>query len=321
VKRYRRTRKMIGATVAVITTGALITLGPPTASARWQVHNDADVTQIIPPPGGDETKTCADKVTAQSAWSFLVPSGEDPESLRPAPDSIAYQQVRYDVWKAPVNDPSAGHFVEDAAGTGVDFVDASDNSLGAVTRVSPAGYQTPARAAVPATPLYPPIDPTADNLYYYSFTNFTVPLTGVSPDDLLGIKPSSGGSTFIELKAVNCSPQPVTARIDVLPGTSQNVIHPKAKTPLIPVLVYGSNALNVRSIVKSSVRLKNAPAADVSAAQSRPFDADHDGKLDRRYYFSPVKTGITCGQTSVTLTGRTKTGIHFTGTNPIRTVC
>ena len=102
---------------------------------------------------------------------------------------------------------------------------------------------------------------------------------------------------------------------------STNVIHPKVKTPLIPVLVYGSNALHVRSIVKSSVRLKNAPAADVSTTQSRPFDADHDGKLDRRYYFSPVKTGITCGETSVTLNGRTKTGIHFTGTNPIRTVC
>ena len=114
------------------------------------------------------------------------------------------------------------------------------------------------------------------------------------------------GRTFLTLTAIDCSPQPVTARIDVLPGMSSNVIHPKVKTPLIPVLVYGSNALNVRSIVKSSVRLQNARAADVSTTRSRPFDADHDGKLDRRYYFSPVKTGITCGQTSVTLTGRTR---------------
>jgi hypothetical protein len=220
------------------------------------------------------------------------------------------------VWKAPVNDPD-GSFQESDPGPGVDFFDSAGNLVGPATRVSPPNYRTPARASVPAHPVFPPVDPTTDNLYYYSLTDFTVHLTGVSPGDILGIKPSSGGSTFINLTAVYCT----TARIDVLPGKSPNVIHPRVKRPLLPVRVYGSTALHVRSVVLTSVHLQNARAATDPAHHRRPFDANKDGKLDRVYFFSPAATGIRCGQASVTLTGRTTGGRHFTGANLIRTVC
>ena len=46
-----------------------------------------------------------------------------------------------------------------------------------------------------------------------------------------------------------------------------------------------------------------------------------DGNLNRLYVFSPAATGITCGQTSVTLTGQTTGGTHVLGTDSIRTWC
>ena len=233
--------------------------------------------------------------------------------------------MTYDVWKAPAVVTSFGGAQQD--------LDPNNGATLAVwfdvngTRVDASRvrqFSVASRAPLdPPEQFDPSLDPTVGQLWLYSKADFSATFAAgaVNAGDVLGLKPAFGGSDFLSLTAIDCSPQPVTARIDVLPGTSSNVIHPKVKTPLIPVLVYGSNALNVRSIVKSSVRLQNARAADVSATRSRPFDADHDGKLDRRYYFSPVKTGITCGQTSVTLTGRTESGIHFTGTNPIQTVC
>jgi hypothetical protein len=313
----RRTRTLVATTVSLVTTCSVVALGSPTASARWQVHNDADITQIIPPPAsGDESLTCSNRVRAQSAWSTNVPAGEDPESVRPPSTSGAYGRLRYDVWKAPVNDPN-GNFQESDPGPGVDFFDSMGNLVGPATRVSPLNYRTPARQSVPAHPVFPPVDPTTDNLYYYSLTGFTVGLSGVSRGDLLGIKPSSGGSTFINLTAVYCT----TARIDVLPGASPNVIHPKVKRPLVPVRLYGSAALHVRSVVLTSVHLQDARAATDPAHLRRPLDANNDGRLDRVYFFSPAATGIRCGQASVNLTGRTTGGRHFSGANPIRAVC
>ena len=168
--------------VALLVALGVATLGAPTATASWHIHNDADITQIIPPPASrDESLTCSTRVRAQSAWSTNVPAGEDPESVRPAPTSGAYGRLRYDVWQAPVNDPN-GNFQESDPGPGVDFFDSMGNLLGPATRVSPLNYRTPPRASVPAHPVFPPVDPTTDNLYYYSLTAFTVHLTGVSPE-------------------------------------------------------------------------------------------------------------------------------------------
>jgi hypothetical protein len=111
----------------------------------------------------------------------------------------------------------------------------------------------------------------------------------------------------------------VSVRIDVRPGSTSNKVDPHQSTPLLPVLVYGSATLDVRSI--AAVHLQKAGPKSVSPELRRPYDANRDGYLDRRYYFAPSATGIRCGQTSVTLTGRTSSGLRFTGTDAIRTVC
>jgi hypothetical protein len=322
----RSARTLSRGVLALLVAGSIVALAPSVASARWQIHNGADATQMVPAPDGNDTHTCADALHGQSAWTTVIPVGGDPDPSQVTFDSTTFATVTYEVYKRPPNVPDVNDAYDfDFDGDGDLDVVFDDSTGQAVPAIFVETFVTDPRTAPPAPGyelVYPPFDPTTDNTYLYSLVSFDAPIPQgtVVPGDVLVIRPLNANA-FYKLTVIDCAPAPVTARIDVLPGSSTNVIHPKVKLPLIPVLVYGSNALRVRSIVKSSVRLKNAPAADVSATQSRLFDADHDGKLDRKYYFSPVKTGITCGQTSVTLTGRTKTGIHFTGTNPIRTVC
>jgi hypothetical protein len=311
-------RRGAASLLAIVATIALL---PTMALATWRVHNDVDITQIdpAPVPGGTEEQTCPDALHGQSAWSTSVPPDEDPESLRPATGSPAYQPVDYVVWKAPPG-ASGGDFVEADDG-GVDYQLPNGDSVPAIFVMQ---FTTPARATVAPQLVFPPASTTSDNLYLFSLTNFTAPLPTdsahrVAVGDILGVKPASGGSTFIDLSVIDCTPGPVTARIDVLPGVRPNYVVLKLKAPVLPVLVYGSAALDVRSI--TSVRLQDAAPGSVPSVLTKPFDANHDGKLDRVYWFAPSATGIRCGQTSVTLTGRTSSGLRFTGTDSIRTVC
>jgi hypothetical protein len=306
---------------ALFVTVSTIALLPTIALATWRVHNDVDITQIDPAAvtGGTEEQTCPDAFHGQSAWSTSVPPDEDPESLRPGTGSPAYQPVDYVVWKAPPG-ASGGDFQEADVGDDVNYL-LPDGHL--VPAIFVMRFTTPARAAVPAQLVFPPASTTSDNLYFFSLTDFTARFpTGaaqLAPGDIVGVKPLAGGSTFIDLTVIDCTPPPVTARIDVLPGLRTNYVAPWLRAPVLPVLVYGSPALSVRAI--ASVHLQDAAAASVPAILSRPFDANRDGNLDRVYFFSPAATGITCGQTSVTLTGQTTDGTHIVGTDSIRTVC
>jgi hypothetical protein len=306
-----------GAT-ALLAATTVIALAPSAAVATWRIHNDVDITQITAPPGGTENETCSNALHGQSAWSTSVSPGEDPELSRPAAGSFAYQPVDYVVWKAPPG-ASGGDFVEADVGTGVNYQLADGTLLPAIFVRQ---FTTPARASVPAQLVFPPASSTSDNLYLYSLTNFTatLPSSGsqrVVTGDIIGVKPASGGSTFIDLTVISCGPVPV--RIDVRPGSSTNNVNPRQSTPLLPVLVYGSSTIDVRTI--AAVHLQNASPKAVAANLRRPFDADGDGFLDRRYYFAPSATGIRCGQATVALTGRTTSGVHFKSTDAIHTVC
>src|SRR6187200_1848280 len=91
-----RTRFALGVALALSVWIAVA----PAASARWVVHNDADVTEIKAPPGGTQRQTCTNKLRGRSGWSTLVPQGQDPRTFGPLPDE-AFAGVRYEVWKAP----------------------------------------------------------------------------------------------------------------------------------------------------------------------------------------------------------------------------
>jgi hypothetical protein len=297
----RLTRR--GAT-ALLAALATVALAPSMALGTWRVHNDADVTNITTPPGGTDTETCADRVRGQAGFAVSDLPGEY------TPPPHAYDAVLYDIWTKPTTSPPGGE------------IQLADNGdvVYAVPGVDPVPalfvkhFTTTRRHAV--TPPY--LIPDFGGLYLYTIGTFYTPLPSyIAPGDPIGIKPTSTGSDFANLTAISCSPAAV--RIDVRPGLSPNNVDPRQTTPLLPVLVYGSPTLDVRSI--AAVHLQNAAPKSVAADLRRPFDADHDGFLDRTYYFSPKATGIRCGQSSVTLTGRTSTGLRFKGTDAIRTVC
>lgn len=282
----------------------LLLLGAPTASARWTVHNDADVTQILAPPGGVEGETCADRLRGQAGWAV----SDSPDTYLPPP--LAYAAVQYDIWTKPAGAPPGGVIQVAENGQDVIYVAPDTTSRPAVFVKH---FTTTRRHAVTPPYLIPDF-----GLYLYTIGTFYTALPNtIAPGDPVGIKPTSTGSDFLTLTAIRCPP--ATVRIDVRPGVSSNNVDPTQTTPLLPVLVYGSSTVDVRTI--AAVHLQNAGPKAVSADLRRPFDADHDGYLDRRYYFSPKATGIRCGQTSVTLSGHTNAGLRFKGTDAIHTVC
>jgi hypothetical protein len=295
-----------GAT-ALLAAATVIALAPSAAVATWRVHNDADVTQITAPPGGTEDQTCANELRGQTG--FALDPGVDPAVFVIPP--IAFQAVTYDVYTKPAGAPNGGTIDDTDAG----IVYNEPDGITSVPALFVKQFTTSPRTAVTPPQNLPD---HGTNFYLFTIGNFSTPLpASIHSGDPVGIKPASGGSTFVTLTAVDCGPVPV--RIDVRPGSSTNNVNPRQSTPLLPVLVYGSSTIDVRTI--AAVHLQNASPKAVAANLRRPFDADGDGFLDRRYYFAPSATGIRCGQTTVALTGRTTSGLHFKGTDPIHTVC
>lgn len=191
------------ATIAVLVTGGMVALGPSSATARWQVHNGSEVTEIVAPPGGTEAQTCADRVRGRSGWHTGVIVPDDPASYTPAPATGAYDPVTYDVWKAPPGF-SEGSFRDDDAG-GVEFLDSNGDPVPAVFVTQ---FTTPPRGAVSPEPLNPSdvsTEPGDTNLYLFSRTAFSAALpNSVDEGELLGLKPAGDGSTFINLTAIDC---------------------------------------------------------------------------------------------------------------------
>ena len=62
---------------------------------------------------------------------------------------------------------------------------------------------------------------------------------------------------------------------------------------------------------------KDSEAAPVRATEE---DVDGDGLMDLLLFFETQETGISCGDTFATLTGRTLDGQSISGSDAIRTV-
>jgi hypothetical protein len=292
-------------TAALLAASGLLLLSAPSASARWTIHNDADVTNIAAPPGGVDGETCADRIRGQAGWAV----GESPDVY--VPPALAYQAVQYDIWTKPATAPTGGDIQLAPNGQDVVYVQPDSTSVPAAFVKH---FTTSRRHAV--TPPY--LIPDFGGLYLYTVGTFYTSLPqSIAAGDPVGIKPTATGSDFLTLTTIDCARAVV--RVDVRPGVTPNTVNPRQPTPLLPVLVYGSATLDVRSI--AAVHLKNAESRAVAAELRRPFDADGDGFLDKTYYFSPKATGIRCGQGSVTLAGRTSLGLRFGGTDSIHPMC
>jgi hypothetical protein len=118
-------------------------------------------------------------------------------------------------------------------------------------------------------------------------------------------------------------PAPVlSVKIDVKPGHcagSLNVVDPNSHFWL-PVAVLSTHGFEARTVDVASVRF-GVRGTEGPGFNAKLQDTDGDGVKDMVLYFRVQQAGIVCGTRQVFLTGRTRTGQAFRGTDQIRTSC
>jgi hypothetical protein len=271
------------------------------AQARWTFHDDAVGEKITAPPGGTRTEACAGRLQATAGYGHFidVDGGEDPAAFQvpaQARDAVSYQ-----VWKAPAGFTSFAGAIEDRTAGQVYF---DPDGSGTRHRATLAGHVTTPARAVLRTP-----EPSGGNshvsgTFIFAAAPISVALTGVSPGDRLGLLPVGTGS-FVDVTAIDCGLPLVRGRVDLLPGSRRNPVHPTNAAELVPVRIFGSRNLNVRRI--TTVHLGEA----LAASARRPRDVNRDGRPDRLYTFRQGETDIMCIDTAVTVTGLTSDHKRF----------
>ena len=137
-------------------------------------------------------------------------------------------------------------------------------------------------------------------------------------------QPAAVVPTFTEESFVPVQFEPVPG-IDIRPFSKKNKIIPSSKLP-IPVAILSTNTadgepidLDALQIDPTSVRFGPDEASVIRRSVS-VRDVDRDGDPDLILSFRSRKTGIECGNTEATLTGRTYDGAVFRGTDIIKTI-
>ncbi len=124
---------------------------------------------------------------------------------------------------------------------------------------------------------------------------------------------------------LNSAPPPppvLSVKIDVKPSRctgSLNIVDPQSHFSL-PVAILSDGKFDARNVDASTVRF-GVRGTEAPGFGMKVQDADGDGDKDMVLYFHIQQTGIRCGTRQVFLTGRTKSGQEFRGTDRIRTTC
>lgn len=106
--------------------------------------------------------------------------------------------------------------------------------------------------------------------------------------------------------------------IDIKPGSNSNAINPKEKG-VIPLAILTDNSFDATTVDPLSVEFGPNGAKEIHN-KGHIEDADGDGDLDMVLHFNTKETGIQCGDTKASLTGKTISGQDITGTDAILTV-
>lgn len=131
--------------------------------------------------------------------------------------------------------------------------------------------------------------------------------------------PQSVGG-FFDLATVGTTQGPapfIPVQISIRPGSSPKTINPGAQEA-IPVAILSSPSFDARTADPATIRL--GPAGAAPTGETRVADANNDGIPDLILQFPSAAAGVVCGDTSVTLTGKTLSGKSIQGSEPIVTV-
>ena len=119
----------------------------------------------------------------------------------------------------------------------------------------------------------------------------------------------------ITLKAEIAMTIPVT--IDIKPGSFPNSINPR-NDGVIPVAILTTDTFDAATADPATVRF-GATGTEAAPRHFALEDVNSDGKADLVLQFPTQSTGIACGTTSATLTGKTRNGISIKGSDSIVT--
>ena len=247
--------RLVSSILSALLVAGTAALSASPAQARWNVHNDADVTQITAPPGGTETQTCADRIVGEAGWAQFFDTAE--EAAAYVPPASAYQSSTYTVWQAPAGftdfDLAEVQFNDAGEVTGYNFPDADGNYTIPATRVMQ--IVTDPRTALPA-PI--PADPDSTGgagFYVYSTAPISAPLPAtVVPGDVIALLPE-GGSSPLELTVVDCSFTAsgttfTTARKARFTGTVATFIGPGDASDCSAVINWGDGRTSVGTVTE-----------------------------------------------------------------------
>jgi hypothetical protein len=107
-------------------------------------------------------------------------------------------------------------------------------------------------------------------------------------------------------------------QIDIRPVGDGNRINPRSNGTL-RVAVLSSANFDATEIDPASVRFGRT-GTEATPVRFALRDVNGDGNTEAVFRFRIRQTGIACGDTSASLTGRTIGGAHITGSDAIRTV-
>jgi hypothetical protein len=135
------------------------------------------------------------------------------------------------------------------------------------------------------------------------------------PTDQLG-QPRVG---ICDIGAIEFQPEPVLlVAVDIKPGSFPNSINPRSKG-VIPVAILTTDTFDATTVDPLSVKFGPDGATEAHGRGHRQ-DVNRDGKKDLVLHFRTQDTGIVCGDTSASLTGKTFSGQAIKGSDWIRTV-
>jgi hypothetical protein len=113
--------------------------------------------------------------------------------------------------------------------------------------------------------------------------------------------------------------QPATLRvtIDIKPGDEPTTMDPRSRG-MLPVALLSSAEFDAVAIDTTTVRF-GATGKEATAVRSMQEDVNRDGRVDTMFLFRMPETGIACGHTSASMTGVTRSGTAFEGSETFTT--